>query len=159
MRSALIFVVLTWLLGVLDFGLAPHMALFGIRPDFLLLGTIIFSQLLSRPASAGVGFFAGLINGAIGANLTHYVLSRTVTAFAGSWFRASQRGQSTVQIMVTVFIGTIFCNFIFLFTAAPHNVGRFLADTIIAAIYNGVLAAPLYALLSRYLGLNNRQRL
>ncbi|MEQ1934634.1 MAG: hypothetical protein ABL962_12290 [Fimbriimonadaceae bacterium] len=160
MKPTVLFIVIVWLMGVLDFGLAPHMPVFGVRPDFLLIATVVFSQILSRPGSAAIGFLSGLIKGAIiGANLTHYVFSRAVTAFFGSWFRSSQRGQSTLQIMVTVFIATIFCNVIFLFTAAPHNVGRFLADTIIAAVYNGVLAAPLYALLSRFLGLNNRQRL
>jgi rod shape-determining protein MreD len=160
MKHVGLVLALVWLLGIFDFGVAPHMTLFGVRPDFLLVGTVVFSQLFPRPASAGIGFLCGLIRGAIvGANLTHYVLSRTLTAFLGSWFRTSQRGQSSLQMFITVVVGTVFAHGVFLMTAAPSNVATFLTDTIIAAIYNGVIATPLYVLLSKFLGLNSRQRL
>ncbi|MEQ1823954.1 MAG: rod shape-determining protein MreD [Fimbriimonadaceae bacterium] len=160
MKHTWLVLALVWLLGVLDFGVAPHMALLGVRPDFLLVGTIAFSQIFPRPGSAGIGFLCGLVRGAIvGANLTHYVLSRTLTGFIGSWFRSSQRGQSALQMFITVVIGTFFAHLVFLMTAAPSNVATFLTDTIIAAIYNGVIAMPMYVLLSKFLGLNSRQRL
>jgi hypothetical protein len=47
--------------------------------------------------------------------------------------------------------GTLLAYLLMMVPAPPPEVGRYLRDTIVAAMYNGVLAIPLYALLRRTL--------
>lgn len=149
-----------WVAGVLQAGAAPHMAILGAQPDFLLVFAISFSLYLNRGGAAATGFYAGLIQGGlIGANLTHYIASRMISCFAASWSRRLRFEMTPATIAGTVFATTILASLIFMFTAAPRNLGGFLRDTIVAATYNGVLALPLYGLLSRVLPQPSRRRI
>lgn len=149
-----------WLAGVLLAGLSPHMEILGASPDFLLIYGIVFSTALTRPAATALGFAAGLITGGlVGANITHYILSRTFTCFLASWSRRLRFELSYPTIATTVFLGTLFARILFMFTAAPRDVGGFLRDTIAEATYNGVLALPLYGLVKRVLPTTSRRRI
>ena len=153
-----------WLFGVLQAGAAPHMyvqlSVFGATPDFLLIFSLVFSTALSRPGATALGFGAGLITGGlVAANLTHYIVSRTFTCFLASWSRRLRFELSYPTIATTVFLGTLIARILFMFTAAPRDVGLFLRDTIAEATYNGVLALPLYSLVKRVLPSPSRRRI
>ncbi len=148
MRQALAIAAGLWLAGVLQAGAAPHMAIMGVRPDLLLTFGLVFSLQLTRPGATGVGFFVGIImGGLVGANLTHYIVSRMFACFCLGWSRRFRFELTYPAVGGSVFAGTMLAGLIFMFTAAPRDVGGFLGDTIIAATYNGVLALPLYALI------------
>lgn len=160
MRHVLWIGIGLWLMGVLQAGLAPHLTLMGVRPDLLLVYGLVVSLHMTRPGSAGVGFFVGLImGGLVGANLTHYVVSRTFACFCMGWSRRFRFELSYPSVIGFVFAGTLLANILFMFTAAPRDVGGFLRDTILAATYNGVLALPLYALMKRVLPQPSRRRI
>jgi rod shape-determining protein MreD len=145
-------VVVLWICSVLQFGFARYLAIFGVAPNFLLVATIAVSLCLPRPSSAVFGFFAGAIEGAlVGANLAHYVVSRTVAGFVAAWSRGLRFELTAPAVGFTTLAVTLVASVVFLFTAAPRGIVGYLGDTIGSAMYNGVLAMPLYALLRRVL--------
>lgn len=151
-RPILAVAITLWLAGALQQAVAYRLDLFGFKPDFILATMIPLSICLTRSNGAIVGFFAGLIQGGTaGANLAHYVISRTLTGFATPWSRRFGFELNTIAVGLTGFFATIFAETIFMFLAAPKGIGSFLGDTIRTAIYNGVLAMPVYALLRRIL--------
>ncbi|MBL8086687.1 MAG: rod shape-determining protein MreD [Chthonomonas sp.] len=146
--------IVVWMIGaaILQFGLAPSLNLWGIRPDFLLVFLGCFALRTRPSAGAGLGFFAGLVQGAMaGANTTHYILSRSITGFVVSLSRQSGLEFGPVLTALTVMATTIVARIAFMFGAAPPGIGEFLKDTISMAIYNGVLALPVY-LVTRNVG-------
>lgn len=145
-------ILVLWLSAILERGLALHLAVFGAKPDFLLLATSVCGLCLSRPGGALTGFGAGLIQGAlIGANLSHYVVSRALAGFVAGWIRHMRFEASAVVIGLTTATISIGAELTFMLTAGPKGIAGFLGDTMGTAIYNGVLAIPVYALLRRVL--------
>jgi len=160
MKSLPLWIGGLWLAGVLQAGASPHMALFGVAPDFLLIFGLTMSLHLPRPGATGIGFFAGMIYGGLaGANLTHYIISRSIACFATSWSRRLRLELNYPTVGATVLVGTVIARVFFMFTAAPQDVGGFLRDTIAEATYNGVLALPLYALVKRVMPQTSRRRI
>jgi rod shape-determining protein MreD len=139
-----------WAAAVLQHGLAARLSVFGASPD-LLLAAMAPIALLSRPAGAlWCGFFCGLAYGAVaGANLAHYVVSRCLTAFGLSSANLLGIEFSVLAAGVLTALATICAQLLLLFLAPPASIGAFLTATIGSAMYNGVLAMPLYALLRR----------
>src|SRR5688572_15606114 len=77
-----------WVAGGLQQVVAPRLMLFGASPDFLLISLAAGSLFLKRNQAAFLGFVCGLIHGALaGANLTHYVISRTIGGLPAAWSR------------------------------------------------------------------------
>jgi len=141
-------VVGLWIAIVLQQSVAVKLAIFGARPDFLLLFVVPLSLMTSRAGGATLGFFAGLLHGAAtGAFMAQYVASRAVAGFMGSWSRGIGMHVNWGVASVTTIILTVVARLIFMFLAAPPGVLRFLGDTIGSAMYNGVLAIPVYMLL------------
>jgi len=141
-----------WIAAILDRGLAEHISIFGAQPDFVHLVCIVAGLGLGRGQAAVTGFFGGVIQGALmGANLTHYVISRALSSFCSSWSRQLRFEMNPPAIFATVAILTIFGRIVFMMTAGPKGIAGFLGDTMGTAIYNGVLAIPVYALLRRVL--------
>lgn len=133
--------------------LASRLVIFGARPDFLLVVTAVFSMFTKPVGGILTGALAGVFQGALPtANIAHYTISRALTGFAvaGS---TGLRLQPTIGLAAaTAALATIFAQLIWMFIAAPSNIGAFLGDTIRTAMYNGVLAMPLYALLRKIFG-------
>jgi hypothetical protein len=83
--------------------------------------------------------------------LAHYIASLTVAGFLGSWSRAIGLHVNWGVAAVTTLILTIVARLFWMFLAGPHEPLKFLEDTIGTAMYNGVLAIPVYMLLQRIL--------
>lgn len=144
-------VVLLWLGAVLQQALPARLGIFGAIPDFLLLVALTLSH-FNRPGPASlIGFTAGLFQGGIsGANLVHYVASRVCSSMGLS---ATVRDSINVTAPVaglTVAAFTVLARVIVLLLAPDPNITAYLAATIGTAVYNGVIAIPLYALLRRF---------
>ena len=142
--------VTIWVANVLNQGVAPHLQVFGVRPDFLFIAAACLS-LMARPGvGAVVGALSGFAHAAIvGANLTHYVTSRSIAGFGISLARNTDFTLGPTFAAVSTFLGTLLADFVFLFFAPPPDIASFTQATIGTAIYNGVFAVPLFAVLRR----------
>ena len=86
-----------------------------------------------------------------GANLTHYVISRCIAGFVASWSRRLRFEMTPITVAISVAAVTVVAQIALMFIAAPTGIFGFLGDTIGSAMYNGVIAIPVYALLKRVL--------
>lgn len=145
-------VLIFWLAAALQQAGADSLTLWGMRPDFLLVLCTSASLIVGPGVAARYGFAAGLIYGALaGANLTHYVISRTVASFL-----IAQSGRFEFQVGlwsagIIVGLGTLLAQLLLMLLAPPPDIWPFLRATMGTATYNGVLAVPIYALLRRIL--------
>lgn len=96
-----------------------------------------------------MGLFYG---GPAGANVAHYIISRTITGFAIAAARTMGLEPNAVTAPLATSFGTLFAQFLLLLLAPPNSIPDFLGDTIGSAVTNGVLAMPVFALLNRILG-------
>lgn len=143
--------ILLMLLAVLfDTTLTPRFELLGGGIDAIVIVVVSFG-LLSRPAAGALlGFFAGFLYGGIaGVSLAHYIFSLSIVGYlagvASSWEPTPRTG------MLFVAIGTVVFRLILMFTSPQSEIGSLIQATIMSALYNGVLAWPVYALLRRML--------
>jgi rod shape-determining protein MreD len=139
-----------WLAGGFQASLAPRLAIAQVAPDFVLIVLGSVSILSSRRAGTVSGFFGGLIEGGLaGANLTQYVISRSLAGFLTGWLTAWEFEATVIVAFFAVVACTLEAQLLLLFLAPPTRIFAFLLATIGSAIYNGVLAMPLFALLKR----------
>lgn len=133
---------------VIQQGALNRYTLLGAQVDLPLIVVLGFA-LISRPAAgAGLGFFSGVLTGALsGATLAHYALSRTVAGFALGM--RSQGERSVVSGAIWVAAGSFLAKLVLFLIAPPTAVGPALLATILSAVYNGVVAFPVFALIRR----------
>lgn len=141
-----------WAGAVLQLAWARHLGIYGAQPDFLLVVVSCSGFCLDRTPGTLVGFGAGVFHGALaGANLTHYVISRCVAGFVASWSRNLRFEMTPLTVAIFVACVTVVAQITLMFIAAPSGIAGFLGDTIGSAVYNGVIAIPVYALFRRIL--------
>jgi rod shape-determining protein MreD len=135
---------------ILQFSFVPSIAIFGAKPDLILL-VLMLTSCFHRPgASAAAGFFVGILQGALaGANMLHYVTSRCIGAFVTSLLRNTESVPDALITIPVITGTTLLAQFLLMFFAPPTNIGLFIRDTITMALYNGVIALPLFALVRR----------
>jgi hypothetical protein len=151
-RAIFVVVVCLWFAGWLQQSLAHRLVILGARPDFLLAFLAPLCLLMHRVGGALTGFLAGLIQGAIaGANMTHYIVSRTLTGFIISWSRGLEYEVSLLLAGLIGALTTLLAQSLLMFLAPPPEIFPFMGATIRTAVYNGVLAMPIYAVLKRVL--------
>lgn len=151
-KGVIVAVITLWLGAGLQQALANRLGILGATPDFLLVFLACLCLYTNRVGGAVLGFFAGLAAGAtVGANMTQYVFSRTLTGFLDSWSRNLGIDANLFVAGVNAFFVTIVAQLIQMFFAPPPGIVTFLGATIASAMYNGVLAVPVYALLRRIL--------
>ncbi len=149
-RYPFVAIVCLWMAGGCQQTLAPKIAIFNAVPDFLIVSIACLSLLSARYAGSLVGFFAGIIHGALaGANLAAYAISRTMTGFLVGWFNSFELEANALVALITTVVATIIAQLLLMFIAPPQGLAPFLLATIGTAIYNGVIAVPVYALLKR----------
>jgi rod shape-determining protein MreD len=152
-RGAVIAAALAlWCSAACQQALATRLSIWGFRPDFLLLATSLFCFFVPRRSAIYVGFFAGLVHGALtGIHMAAYVISRSLVGFFGSVSRHLGVEPTLLVVGITTLILTLLAQTVWMFLAGPKGVASFLGDTIRSAVYNGLLSMPLYALLRRFL--------
>jgi len=124
---------------------------FGARPLFILV-FVACMGMVNRPAwGAGAGFLAGIVEGSLaGANLTQYVTSRALTGFCVAWVRSTDLQFGVILAAIGTLLSTLGANAILMIFAPPADIGSFIRATIFSAMYNGVLAMPLFAVLQHF---------
>jgi hypothetical protein len=152
LKGGAVCAVTLFVAAVLQQALAYRLSLLGAEPNFMLVALAVLGMFANRTGGMTLGFADGLIVGALsGANLQHYVASRTVTGLMLGWTSNNELPRSTPAAGLVAAAATLFAQLILMFLAPPHSIGAFLADTIRGAVYNGVLAIPVYALLKKFL--------
>ncbi|MBI5708582.1 MAG: hypothetical protein HZC36_16475 [Armatimonadetes bacterium] len=150
--ATLLLVAVLWVATGLQFALAYRLSVFGVQPDFMVVAIAAAGPHLTRPGATWFGFFAGLCQGAVaGANLTHYVISRTSAGFLVGSLRELRLETGWALAAMTGFVATLFAQVVLMFLAPPANILGFLGATIGSAVTNGVLVVPLSLLLGRWL--------
>lgn len=144
--------VAVWLAVMWHSSVTGQKLFLGQKPDLVLIAVCLVG-IRSRPAlGAGYGFLAGALQGgAAGADLTALAATRTLLGFGSSWVARSGLQFSPLVVGVVVAIGTLLAQGLFLIVAPPSDIGAFLGATLGTAIYNGVLASLLDAVLKRTL--------
>lgn len=142
-----------YLAAVAQVGLAPHLAVLGFAPDFLLIAMTCLALMLGGGAALTSGFFAGLLQGALsGANLSSYVISRTIASWPLAGLRSSEVHVGPGFAGAACFAATIGAQLLLMFIAPPPTLWGFVLSTLGAGVYNGLLAIPIYAILARIAG-------
>lgn len=142
-----------WLAGGLQQVVAARLSIAGAHPDFLLVLLAAGSLFMNRSRAAVLGFFCGLIQGSLaGANLTHYVLSRTIGGFMASWFQNARLEPNLAVAFGTGFFTTLAAQILLMFLAPPRDLVPYLGATIGSAVYNGILVLPVYLFLKSAIG-------
>ncbi|MCW5942675.1 MAG: hypothetical protein KIS66_10615 [Fimbriimonadaceae bacterium] len=142
--------LLLWIAAALQFTLSPRMAVFGCPPDFVLAVVLPASLLARRSGGSLLGFVAGVLQGGMaGANLTHYAISRAFAGFCGGWSRGMLAEPHGLLVFLHAAVGTLLAQVLFMFLAPPAEIVGYLFATIGTAMYNGVIAIPVHALLRR----------
>jgi rod shape-determining protein MreD len=149
-----------WIAAILQQAVSPHLSLWGAKPDFILILVAPFSLFVPRKGGSALGFAGGVLQGAIaGANLAPIAISRAVAGFVGSWSRKIELERNFIVVSATTFVVSLIAGLVWMFIAAPPGVAVYLGDTIGSAMYNGVLAIPVYMLLERVLNTRSRSGL
>jgi rod shape-determining protein MreD len=127
--------------------LAPKVAIFGARPDFLLVTVTLLSMNRSTDSAAVIGFFAGLLNGGVSnTKMAAYVISRIVGAIA-----ASLVGRTTVAATpLTVMGASLACSGLaslaFMLLGVPKDLWSWVLSTFGMIAYNTVLVGIGFAI-------------
>ena len=141
-----------WIAAVCEQCLANRMLLLGQRPDFLLATMTPLALCLAGTGPIWIGFLAGLLQGGIsGANLVHYVISRTLSGYGLVLFRGLELDTGVIIVVIATALVTVLSQLLLMLLAPPPALTPFLAATIGTAVYNGVLAFPIYAVLRKLL--------
>lgn len=146
-------VALVTFAAVLRFAAPEVLAVGPAQPELPLL--LAFSiAIVSRPVGgAFIGWYVGTLTGLLaGANLAAHSVSACLTGFLLSW--PNERGLNVTApvFSLLVLLGTLAHGVLFALVAPSSGLGSFLQDTILTAVYNGVLAFPIGALANRAFG-------
>jgi rod shape-determining protein MreD len=151
-RGVAIAALTIFVAAILQQSLGFRASFFGARPDFMLVALSVLGIGSNRAGGILLGFSDGLVMGGLaGANLQHYVTSRTICGLLLGWSSKMELPHTLFASAVITGAVTVIAQLIFMFLAPSHSIGAFLADTIRSAVYNGVLAIPVFALLKRFM--------
>lgn len=150
-------VFLIWVAGGLQQTLSPRIEFLTGQPDFLLVMLSSLGLFCNRRGGSVLGFAIGLIHGGLaGADLSAYTVTRTVVGFLLGWFNELELESNWVLAFLVTAGITVLAQLMLMFGVHRGPLTPFLTGTLISAVYNGVLAIPVYALLKRILGPINR---
>jgi rod shape-determining protein MreD len=145
MKTALATAVWLVLAAACQASLGWRLSVFGVQPDFLLVAAVVLCMGREAEASATIGFFAGLLNGAIlGSHMMALTVSRTLACLVASRIAAASTGAPALTVPVVAAIATLAAGLVHLFLAPPRDIIAWLTATIGGAPYNAVLALPCY---------------
>lgn len=152
MRPLIILIVCFWLAAVFEHAVTNRISPGGARPDLLLVLALSVSVMFQPRYAAMVGFLAGLLQGGIAvADLAHFTIAYAMVGFAAGWVSKLELDVRPWFVALVVLGGTLVAGLLMMIPAPPPEFWPRLQDTILSAIYNGLLAMPIYVLMRRSL--------
>jgi rod shape-determining protein MreD len=143
--------------AVLQAALAPHMAIMGVAPNFLLLVVITLAMVEGPIPGAVAGFAAGLLFDLLGSGpIGPGALVMTSVGFVAGTMRANMFAKSWILPVTVVFVASFLAELaygIFLAVIGVETQLLPLIWTIIlpSAVYDTVLALLVFPWLARFL--------
>ncbi len=143
---------------VLQVMIAPHISLFGVTPNLLLLVVITLAFVEGSPAGATAGFIAGLLmdllsSGPIGA----WALVMSVTGYLSGSLRQNLFAEGWLAPVTVGVVAALVADFAYLVVVTVIGVGptafwQALGRLVLPrALYNAVLVMLVYPWLARFL--------
>lgn len=151
-RPIVFLVLCFWVAAGLQQAAAPHLAFGGAQPDLLLVTALVAAVFFEPVVAAIFGFVAGVLHGGVtGSDTTNFAVSRTLVAYAAGFVSRLELDVRPWYVGLVVLGGTLLTYGLMMVPAPPPQVWPYVRDTILSAMYNGVLAIPLYAMMRRSL--------
>jgi cell shape-determining protein MreD len=148
---------LIYLTGAFNQGFSAKTATVGLFPDALFVMLCILSVMGQMRFALTIGFAAGIIQGAITGNLMwQFVLTRLLIGFLGGFLIESRFQRNYAVVGLATFLFTIICGVMMMIIGSQGSITEALKDTIIAAVYNGVLALLVYIPVERLTGVSKQ---
>ncbi|HLP00225.1 MAG TPA: hypothetical protein VK171_16630 [Fimbriimonas sp.] len=147
-----------WIAGGFQQGLAFRLSVFGVEPDYLLIGAALLGFMGGINAAIVAGFAAGLIHAALAGTDTWQFIGSKMIACLFCAFVIESRFQRNIGVAaVAVAVATIIASLILMIVAPSHLMGSPIKATIIGAIYNGVIAFAVYFPLESLTGTKGKE--
>lgn len=131
----------------LQAGLTQSAHIWTAAPNFLLLVLGVYSIRLSGTGAMLLGFFEGLLMGGLaGADIQHFIAGGVIAGIAIAALAKQGIDFSVFSAILAAVMAALISGIIHLLFAPPSHVMAAVGDTLLTAVYNGVLAVPVYAL-------------
>jgi len=157
-RFIFVSVILLWVAGGLQQGIAFKLSVFGAQPDYIFVLACLLGLLTDVRTALFIGFAAGLIEGAIiGTDMWQFILTRMLASGICAFLVESRFQRNYGTAAVVTLACTLICGIAFMILALQPNIGGALKATIITAVYNAVLAIMAYVPLERATGVRSQQ--
>jgi rod shape-determining protein MreD len=141
-----------WIGAALQLAAAPHLTVAGASPDILLVVAVSSAVFFPPTIAACLGFVAGLLHGGVaGADTSSLTISTTLVCYAAGYVSRLELDVRPWYVGLVVLGGTVAAHLLLMIPAPPPETLPYLRATIVAAVYNGMLAIPLYAFMRRTL--------
>ncbi len=157
-RVAIVGAILIWIAGGLQQGIAHQVSIFGSPPDYLLTAACILG-LLAEPRLALIfGFACGLVEGSIiGTDIFQFVVTRMLVAWLCSYLVENRFQRNFATASATTVACSLVAGIVIMIITLQSHIGLALKDTMITAVYNGVLALLAYVPIERATGVKSQQ--
>lgn len=134
--------------SILQAGIFDRYLLMGAQLNLPVVVLLVFG-IISRPAAGGaLGLLSGVLTGGLsGATLMHYCLSRVLAGYLMGVQSKNEPEHWTA--IFWIFVGSLISNSVLIFLAPPNPLLPAVGATILSAVYNGVVAIPMFSLVAR----------
>lgn len=124
----------------------------GARPDFLLSAIVICSLFTGANGGSVIGFFGGLLYASV-VSPPHWafagiLISRTLLGAGVGWLEDRIFRNTVLLVVPLVLVGTVLSELLFYLFSPQHNYLLWARTIGWTTLYNGVIAAPLFFLIS-----------
>ena len=140
MKRAAIIATALVLAAASQVAIAPKVAVFGARPDFLLVAVTLLSMNRGTDAAAVIGFFAGLLHGGVGnTKMAALVISRILGAIAASLVGRTTVAATPLTVMAASLAANGVASLVYMLLGVPKDLWGWVLSTFGMIVYNTVL--------------------
>ncbi len=151
-----IFIILFFIaVAALQTALSPRIAIFGVKPDFLLIAVVVWGVTRGGKEGGAVGLGAGFLEDILSANFYIHTLTKAIAGFFSGVIKRNFGMASGLIYITTVgaltpisYILEIIAFYFFFGRQLPGAYSIF-SVMILSAIYNAVLTAVLFPAIVR----------
>lgn len=146
-----------YIAAVLDASVSERIAVFGAAPSFLFILIGQFCIPMNRTKGMLFGFMIGAIQGALaGSDIQHFMAGGVIGGLLAASCRDLSLDYSLLAVVSVTAITSFLARLIHVLLAPPPHVSVALLDTLIGAMYNGVLAAPVFFIFKKMMEPSDR---